>query len=205
MGKLLKNLVLATSIFVASSVFAAEPEIKSTNKWRFNPSISYGENMRFPNGALENYDPLRLRFGFELDADDHWFFNKYTFTPFIGKVHKDYDAGFIVGLKKIFLEGKSVKPFTEIGLGGIYIWKDLQEHRRRLNFYLNFEVGLETELWKDFALTTSMGYGHVSTGKKIKNNVLNTTGKGDNEGNPGLNNRYVSAGVIWKFKYFFEK
>ena len=141
MGRLLKSLVLATSIFSATSVFASESEIKSEYKWRINISFAYGKNSTFTLGAMENYDPVRIIFGFELyNGSDSWFFNRYNFTTFIGRVHESYDAGFSVGLKKIFNEDEKIRPFTEIGLGGIYIWKDLQEHQRRLNFYLNFEA-----------------------------------------------------------------
>ena len=197
MGRLLKSLVLATSIFTTSPLIASE-SLK-----RINFSYSHGKNIKFPNGALENYNPKRFRVGIEFADSNSWFADKYVFTLFIGKVHESYDVGFSVGLKKIFNEDEKIRPFTEIGLGGIYIWKDLQEHQRRLNFYLNFEAGLELELWENFSFTGSIGHGHLSIGKKVKNNIIGRTGKGDNTGNPGLNTRYVSVGVIWKFKYFF--
>ncbi len=195
MGKLLKSLVLASSIFVTSPLIASE----SDSNLRINPSISYRENIRFFEGALEDYNPLRFRLGFEFDdSDAFWFFNKYTLTPFFGKIQGDYDVGFDYGLKRIFREDSKIRPFIHSSMGIIYFDKELEEHKEKWNFHLNLEAGMEIELG-EFDLTTTFGLEHSSMGKKLKNNIIHRTTRGDNDGNPGIDSMYVSLGVIYRF------
>lgn len=165
--------------------------------YRIHPSIGYNKNIKFLNGAIENYNPLTLRFGLEFDKG-FFGFNKFTITPFYSKIGEDHDGGIDFGLKKIFLEDGSVSPYVHFDLGPTYTSKKLIEQYTNLNFNLGMGSGLEIKSSKNSGITLALIFDHRSNGKKAKNNLKETSFNGDNTGNPGFNTLGIFLGFIYR-------
>lgn len=173
---------------------------------RFNPSIGYHYNTRWPNGVVADYNPVSLRLNVEFDTD-LWGFNKFTLTPFFGTLGDDYERGIAAGLKKVATNG-NVRPYGLMEAGVIHESRDIEEHvkggepRRQENhthYHLLFGGGLEIGLTESLGLTLLLGYRHMSDGDKIKNNIEDGNFQGSNEGNPGVNGVLAQVGVIYPF------
>ncbi len=195
MKKILKDLILST--FFVTTVLSSSA-LGKNEYYRIHPSLGYHQNTQVLNGTDEKYDPLRISLGFEFDYD-LWGFNKFKVAPFLGEFQGDYDAGIDFKLKKIF-EKKEISPYFYLGMGAIYMARNFEEHKYKLNFNLNAGVGLEYKLSENSALTFAVDLDHISMGKKIWNSLYYRTMHANNSGNPGFNTLGFVIGWIYRLK-----
>ena len=197
--KILASTVITGSLLLSALAPQAHAGI------RFNPSIGYHYNTRWPNGVVANYNPVSLRLNIEFPTDFIGF-NKFTVTPFFGSIGNDYERGVAAGLKKVAESGE-VRPYGVMEAGVIYESRRIEEDSKgeprrqenHLHYHLLFGGGMEIRLSEKWGLTLFLGYRHMSDGDKIKNNLEDGNFRGNNEGNPGVNGVLGQIGVIYPF------